>query len=98
MKPNVGPTATHRAIPPTLNEGKNEQTKAISKLKAHQNEIQILKMEISKLKRQDNEVQKLRMKNLNLEKINRDLQFDIASDKILIKQLNDDLNQIKKTK
>ena len=75
---------------------RNEQTKAISKLKAHQNEIQILKMEISKLKRQDNEVQKLRMKNL--EKINRDLQFDIASDKILIKQLNDDLNQIKKTK
>ena len=55
-------------------------------------------MEISKLKRQDNEVQKLRMKNLNLEKINLDLQFDIASDKILIKQLNDDLNQIKKTK
>ena len=77
---------------------RNEQTKAISKLKAHQNEIQILKMEISKLKRQDNEVQKLRMKNLNLEKINLDLQFDIAFDKILIKQLNDDLNQIKKTK
>ena len=65
---------------------RNEQTKAISKLKAHQNEIQILKMEISKLKRQDNE------------KINLDLQFDIASNKILIKQLNDDLNQIKKTK
>ena len=75
-----------------------EQENAISKLKRKENELKILRMQISKFTCQKKELQMLKIQNLNFQKINRELRFDISADKILIKQLHDDLDKLKTTK
>jgi|TARA_B110000285_G_C14688138_1_gene407819 hypothetical protein len=55
-------------------------------------------MKISKFTCQKQELQMLKIQNLNFQKINRELRFDISADKILIKQLHDDLDKLKTTK
>ena len=69
-----------------------------SKLKRKENELKILRMKISKFNCQEKELQMLKIQNFNFQKINRELRFDISADKILIKQLHDDLDKLKSTK
>jgi hypothetical protein len=55
-------------------------------------------MKISKFNCQEKELQKLKIENFNFERFNRELRFDVSADKILIKQLHDDLKKLKTTK
>jgi hypothetical protein len=51
-------------------------------------------MKISKFNCQEKELQMPKIQNFNFQTINRELRFDISADKILIKQLHDDLDKL----